>query len=178
MLKNGDMVASLDKRYQAYSAHSSGQDKPHPPLCGAYGSIAMTDIVQLLGNDADTLLQHRCTTIAADQLYLPGEDYVTRVMMDNNRPPAVLRNMQTLYNTGRLAKTGYLSILPVDQGIEHSAGASFAANPLYFDPKTSLSWRLKPGVTVWRPPMACWPPCRAATRTVFRSWLSLTTTKP
>jgi hypothetical protein len=104
MLKNGDMVASLDKRYQAYSAHSSGQDKPYPPLCGAYGSIAMTDIVQLLGNDADTLLQHRCTTIAADQLYLPGEDYVTRVMMDNNRPPAVLRNMQTLYNTGRLAK--------------------------------------------------------------------------
>lgn len=75
----------------------------------------MTDITQLLGKDADTLLQHRCMTIPADQLYLPGADYVDRVMVDNNRPPAVLRNMQTLYNTGRLAGTGYLSILPVDQ---------------------------------------------------------------
>ena len=73
----------------------------------------MTDIAQLLGNDADSLLQHRCTTISSDQLYLPGPDYVDRVMIDNNRPPAVLRNMQTLYNTGRLAGTGYLSILPV-----------------------------------------------------------------
>ena len=90
----------------------------------------MTDIAQLLGKDADNLLQHRCMTIPSDQLYLPGHDYVDRVMIDNNRPPAVLRNMQTLYNTGRLAGTGYLSILPVDQGVEHSAGASFAANPL------------------------------------------------
>ena len=87
----------------------------------------MTDIAQLLGKDADNLLQHRCMTIPSDQLYLPGHDYVDRVMIDNNRPPAVLRNMQTLYNTGRLAGTGYLSILPVDQGVEHSAGASFAA---------------------------------------------------
>lgn len=84
----------------------------------------MTDIAQLLGKDADSLLQHRCMTIPSDQLYLPGKDYVDRVMIDNNRPPAVLRNMQTLYNTGRLAGTGYLSILPVDQGVEHSAGAS------------------------------------------------------
>lgn len=76
----------------------------------------MTDIAQLLGKDADSLLQHRCMTIPSDQLYLPGKDYVDRVMIDNNRPPAVLRNMQTLYNTGRLAGTGYLSILPVDQG--------------------------------------------------------------
>ena len=89
----------------------------------------MTDITQLLGKDADSLLQHRCMTIPADQLYLPGADYVDRVMVDNNRPPAVLRNMQTLYNTGRLAGTGYLSILPVAQGVEHSAGASFAAHP-------------------------------------------------
>lgn len=84
----------------------------------------MTDIAQLLGKDADSLLQHRCMTIPSDQLYLPGKDYVDRVMIDNNRPPAVLRNMQTLYNTGRTAGTGYLSILPVDQGVEHSAGAS------------------------------------------------------
>ncbi len=75
----------------------------------------MTDIAQLLGKDADSLLQHRCMTIPSDQLYLPGKDYVDRVMIDNNRPPAVLRNMQTLYNTGRPAGTGYLSILPVDQ---------------------------------------------------------------
>lgn len=61
----------------------------------------MTDIAQLLGKDADSLLQHRCMTIPSDQLYLPGKDYVDRVMIDNNRPPAVLRNMQTLYNTGR-----------------------------------------------------------------------------
>jgi class I fructose-bisphosphate aldolase len=67
---------------------------------GNYGSIAMTDIAQLLGKDADNLLQHRCMTIPSDQLYLPGHDYVDRVMVDNNRPPAVLRNMQTLYNTG------------------------------------------------------------------------------
>ena len=100
----------------------------------------MTDIAQLLGKDADNLLQHRCMTIPSDQLYLPGHDYVDRVMIDNNRPPAVLRNMQTLYNTGRLAGTGYLSILPVDQGVEHSAGASFAANPLYFDPKIGVRY--------------------------------------
>ncbi len=129
----------------------------------------MTDIAQLLGKDADSLLQHRCMTIPADQLYLPGHDYVDRVMVDNNRPPAVLRNMQTLYNTGRLGGTGYLSILPVDQGVEHSAGASFAANPLYFDPKTLSSWRLRLAVTVSPPPTACWLPYRVAMPTAFRS---------
>ncbi|WEA07115.1 class I fructose-bisphosphate aldolase [Pantoea dispersa] len=105
----------------------------------------MTDIVQLLGKEADTLLQHRCMTIPADSLYLPGADYVDRVMIDNNRSPAVLRNMQTLYNTGRLAGTGYLSILPVDQGVEHSAGASFAANPAYFDPKNIVELAIEAG---------------------------------
>lgn len=105
----------------------------------------MTDIAQLLGKDADGLLQHRCMTIPADQLYLPGADYVSRVMIDNDRPPAVLRNMQTLYNTGRLAGTGYLSILPVDQGVEHSAGASFAANPLYFDPRNIVELAIEAG---------------------------------
>lgn len=130
----------------------------------------MTDIAQLLGKDADSLLQHRCMTIPSDQLYLPGHDYVDRVMVDNNRPPAVLRNMQTLYNTGRLGKTGYLSILPVDQGVEHSAGASFAANPLYFDPKTLSNWRSKPDVTVWPRPMVYWLPYRVVTRIAFRFW--------
>lgn len=74
-------------------------------------------------------------TIPSDQLYLPGKDYVDRVMIDNNRPPAVLRNMQTLYNTGRTAGTGYLSILPVDQGSGALRRRLFAANPRYFDPK-------------------------------------------
>ncbi len=137
----------------------------------------MTDIAQLLGKDADNLLQHRCMTIPSDQLYLPGHDYVDRVMIDNNRPPAVLRNMQTLYNTGRLAGTGYLSILPVDQGVEHSAGASFAANPLYFDPKTLLNWRSKRAVTVWRQLTACWRRYRGVMRIAFHSSSNLITTR-
>lgn len=137
----------------------------------------MTDIAQLLGKDADNLLQHRCMTIPSDQLYLPGHDYVDRVMIDNNRPPAVLRNMQTLYNTGRLAGTGYLSILPVDQGVEHSAGASFAANPLYFDPKTLLNWRSKRAVTVWRQLTACWHRYRGATRIASHFSSNLITTR-
>ncbi|GAA0329373.1 class I fructose-bisphosphate aldolase [Morganella psychrotolerans] len=105
----------------------------------------MTDIVKLLGNDASSLLGHTCTTIAKENLYLPGDDFVTRVMMDNNRPNTVLRSMQSLFSHGRLAGTGYLSILPVDQGVEHSAGASFAANPLYFDPKNIVELAIEAG---------------------------------
>ena len=136
----------------------------------------MTDIAQLLGKDADNLLQHRCMTIPSDQLYLPGHDYVDRVMIDNNRPPAVLRNMQTLYNTGRLAGTGYLSILPVDQGVEHSAGASFAANPLYFDPKNIVELAMR-AVTVWRQLTACWRRYRGVMRIAFHSSSNLITTR-
>jgi class I fructose-bisphosphate aldolase len=91
-------------------------------------------IDQLLGSEADNLLNHKCTTIAKEDLQLPGPDFVNRIMIPSDRPVAVLRNLQTMFNTGRLAGTGYLSILPVDQGIEHSAGASFAPNPIYFDP--------------------------------------------
>ncbi len=105
----------------------------------------MTDIVKLLGNDASSLLEHTCTTIPKDNLYLPGDDFVTRVMTDNNRPNTVLRSMQSLFNHGRLAGTGYLSILPVDQGVEHSAAASFAANPLYFDPKNIVELAIEAG---------------------------------
>ena len=105
----------------------------------------MTDIVKLLGNDASSLLEHTCTTIPKDNLYLPGDDFVTRVMIDNNRPNTVLRSMQSLFNHGRLAGTGYLSILPVDQGVEHSAAASFAANPLYFDPKNIVGLAIEAG---------------------------------
>ncbi|WP_391529410.1 class I fructose-bisphosphate aldolase [Photorhabdus akhurstii] len=105
----------------------------------------MTDIAKLLGKDADSLLQHRCNTIPSENLYLPGSDFVDRVMIDNNRPNTVLRSMQTLLNHGRLGGTGYLSILPVDQGVEHSAAASFAANPLYFDPKNIVELAIEAG---------------------------------
>jgi len=92
-------------------------------------------IVELLGNDAKRLLEHKCTTISKDQLHLPGPDFVDRVLSVSDRSNRVLRNLQTVFNHGRLGGTGYLSILPVDQGIEHSAGASFAPNPIYFDPE-------------------------------------------
>ena len=88
---------------------------------------------ELLGADADALLNHTCKTIDKKQLNLPGPDFVDRCFAPSNRTPQVLRNMQALYGTGRLANTGYMSILPVDQGIEHSGGASFAPNPIYFD---------------------------------------------
>jgi class I fructose-bisphosphate aldolase len=88
---------------------------------------------ELLGTDAQDLLEHRCQTIAKSELHLPGPDFVSRVWKDSDRSVQVLRNLQSLFDHGRLAGTGYLSILPVDQGIEHTAGASFAPNPIYFD---------------------------------------------
>ena len=91
--------------------------------------------VEILGNEAAYLLEHKCTTIAKEHLHLPGPDFVDRVFAPSNRPNTVLGNLQQLFNTGVLAGTGYVSILPVDQGIEHSAGASFAPNPIYFDPE-------------------------------------------
>ncbi|KAB7623167.1 class I fructose-bisphosphate aldolase [Alkalilimnicola sp. S0819] len=94
----------------------------------------MTDIQALLGDEADSLLNHQCKTIPSSSLHLPGPDYVDRVVAQKDRKVGVLRSLQQMYNTGRLAGTGYLSILPVDQGIEHSAGASFAPNPAFFDP--------------------------------------------
>ncbi|MFA6033415.1 MAG: class I fructose-bisphosphate aldolase [Myxococcota bacterium] len=94
----------------------------------------MSRIIDLLGDKADYLLNHNCTTIPKDGLCLPGPDFVDRVFAASDRSNNVLRNLQLMYGTGRLANTGYLSILPVDQGIEHSAGASFAPNPIFFDP--------------------------------------------
>lgn len=91
-------------------------------------------ILELLGNESDALLNYTCTAIPKEQLYLPGPDYIERVHLSSDRPPTVLRNLQSIYDHGRLAGTGYLSVLPVDQGIEHSGGASFAPNPIYFDP--------------------------------------------
>ncbi len=105
----------------------------------------MTDIVKLLGDEAESLLTHRCATIAKESLRLPGPDFVDRVVAINDRPAPVLRNMQTMFTHGRLADTGYLSILPVDQGVEHSAGASFAPNPLYFDPENIVKLAIEGG---------------------------------
>jgi class I fructose-bisphosphate aldolase len=95
----------------------------------------MAEILELLGAQTDDLLEHVCQGIPKEMLHLPGPDFIDRVMVQTDRSAAVLRSMQTIFNTGRLGGTGYLSILPVDQGIEHSAGASFAPNPIYFDPE-------------------------------------------
>ena len=102
-------------------------------------------IEALLGKEAQYLLEHECKTVSNKHLHLPGPDFVDRVMVGSDRSPAVLRNMQLLFNTGRLGGTGYLSILPVDQGIEHTAGASFAANPIYFDPENIVKLAIEGG---------------------------------
>ncbi len=102
-------------------------------------------IIELLGDEADYLLQHKSEKFPKETLYLPGSDFVDRVWKDSDRNAAVLRNMQMLFNTGRLAGTGYLSILPVDQGIEHSAGASFSPNPMYFDPENIVKLAIEGG---------------------------------
>ena len=93
----------------------------------------LTNIEKALGDKASYLLQHKCKTVSKDDLHLPGPDFIDRIWTTSDRNPRVLRNLHALFNTGRLAGTGYMSILPVDQGIEHSAGASFAKNPIYFD---------------------------------------------
>jgi class I fructose-bisphosphate aldolase len=105
----------------------------------------MTDITQLLGNEAETLLSYQCTGIPKDMLHLPGPDYVDRVVAQKDLKPGVLRALQTLYSHGRMAGSGYLSILPVDQGIEHSGGASFAPNPIYFDPENIVRLAIEGG---------------------------------
>jgi len=92
-------------------------------------------ITSLLGEQAESLLQHQCNTISKDELHLPGPDFVDRMFIQSNRNNKVLGNLQWIYSHGRLSNTGYMSILPVDQGIEHSAAASFAPNPAYFDPE-------------------------------------------
>jgi class I fructose-bisphosphate aldolase len=95
----------------------------------------MVEVEKLLGNETKYLLEHKCKTVPKEQLHLPGPDFLERVLVHTDRPTVVLRNMATVFNHGRLAGTGYLSILPVDQGIEHSAGSAFAPNPVYFDPE-------------------------------------------
>lgn len=102
-------------------------------------------IEALLGSEAQSLLTYKCNTISKDMLSLPGPDFVDRVVSISDRPIPVLRAMQTLLGHGRLANTGYISILPVDQGIEHSAGASFGPNPIYFDPENIIKLAIEAG---------------------------------
>jgi class I fructose-bisphosphate aldolase len=106
---------------------------------------AMTDIAKLLGAEADSLLGHTCKGIPKSRLHLPGPDFLDRVMGITDRKPSVLRSLACLYGHGRLAGTGYLSLLPVDQGIEHSAGASFAPNPACFDPEGIVQLAIEGG---------------------------------
>jgi class I fructose-bisphosphate aldolase len=108
-------------------------------------SASLGKIEELLGTDARTLLDYTSKTIPKDQLQLPGPDFVDRIWSASDRNPRVLRSLQTLFDSGRLAGTGYLSILPVDQGIEHSAGASFAPNPIYFDPENIVRLAIEGG---------------------------------
>lgn len=102
-------------------------------------------IKELLGSENEFLLTHECKTVDKSLLHLPGPDFIDRVLINSDRSPNVLRNMQLIFNTGRLAGTGYLSILPVDQGIEHSAGASFAPEPIYFDPENIIKLAIEGG---------------------------------
>ncbi len=108
-------------------------------------TLSSNQIEELLGNEAESLLNHTCNTIPKDSLHLPGPDFVDRVWMQSDRNPQVLKNLQALFGHGRLANTGYLSILPVDQGIEHTAGASFAPNPMYFDPENIVKLAIEGG---------------------------------
>jgi len=108
-------------------------------------SVDFTKIQELLGAEAESLLNHVTKTIPKENLHLPGGDFVDRVIAQSDRSPNVLRSMQAIFDHGRLAGTGYVSILPVDQGIEHSAGASFAPNPQYFDPENIVKLSIEGG---------------------------------
>jgi len=107
--------------------------------------MGLDQIVALLGDDAAALLEHRCTTVSKDRLHLPGGDFVDRVWSDSDRSVQTLRSLAALHGNGRLGGTGYVSILPVDQGIEHSGGASFAKNPDYFDPANIVELAIEGG---------------------------------
>ncbi len=107
--------------------------------------VSIGRIEKILGSDAENLLGHVCTTIPASSIHQPGPDFIDRVARDSDRSVPVLRSLQQMYGHGRLAGTGFMSILPVDQGIEHSAGASFAPNPAYFDPANIIELAIEGG---------------------------------
>jgi fructose-bisphosphate aldolase, class I len=102
-------------------------------------------IQNLLGEESSSLLEHACTGIKKEQLHLPGPDFIDRVLIPTDRHIATIRNLRWMYQTGRLAGTGYLSILPVDQGIEHSGASAFSPNPAYFDPEKIVRLALEGG---------------------------------
>lgn len=107
--------------------------------------MSYNKIVALLGDEADSLLNHTCKTVDTKLLHKPNPEFLDQIFIPSNRSPQVLRNLATIMNTGRLAKTGYISILPVDQGIEHTAGASFSPNPIYFDPENIVKLAIEGG---------------------------------
>ncbi len=111
----------------------------------ATGETTLDRIEELLGDQADSLLHHRCETIDSSKLHLPGPDFVDRVVAATDRSNGVLSSLARIFDHGRLGGTGYVSILPVDQGIEHSAGASFAPNPAYFDPEAIVELAIEGG---------------------------------
>lgn len=107
--------------------------------------MAINKVIDLLGKEGEDLLNHKCTTFPKEMIHLPGSDFVDRCFAQTNRNPQVLKNLQSLYNAGNLGGTGYVSFLPVDQGIEHSAGASFSPNPMYFDPENIVKLAIEAG---------------------------------
>ena len=104
-----------------------------------------TNVRELLGNEAEALLTYKSKTIPASQIHTPSPNFIDDVFVPSNRNPQVLRSLGSLFNSGRLAGTGYVSILPIDQGIEHSGGASFAKNPIYFDPENIVKLAIEGG---------------------------------
>lgn len=108
-------------------------------------SLSISDIADILDDKASYLLNHQCKTVLKENLHIPSSDWIDRIFLPSNRNSRVIRNLASLFNSGRLAGTGYLSILPVDQGIEHSAGASFAVNPDYFDPENIIKLAIEGG---------------------------------
>src|SRR5690348_9328094 len=114
-------------------------------LLPSFLGVVMPSIEELLGAEANDLLNYKARGFTSDVLHLPGPDFVDRVVSLTDRTPNVLRNFNAILNHGRLSGTGYVSILPVDQGIEHSAGASFAPNPIYFDPENIVKLAIEGG---------------------------------
>jgi len=111
----------------------------------AVETVSAAKIEEILGGEAEYLLSHECATVPKEKLNLPGPDFVERIHGKSDRPAGVLRNLQSIFDHGRLGGTGYVSILPVDQGVEHSAGASFSPNPLYFDPENIVKLAIEAG---------------------------------
>ena len=125
----------------------------------------MSKILDILGAEAQGLLTHKSTGIPKESLHLPGPDFIDRVWIPSDRPAAVLRSLHQLFHCGRLTGSGYLSILPVDQGIEHSAGASFAKNPAYFDGENIVKLAIEGGCNAVASTYGIWDRWRASTRT-------------